>query len=193
MDCSPWNSPGQNTGVGSFSLLQEISPKPGLPHYQLSQKGNPRILEGVVYSFSSGSSRPRNWTRVSCIGNPLQYSRLENPMDGGAWWARVHRVARSQTRLRDFTSLVLHCRRVLYQLSFQGNPSKEPARKCRRNRKRSVRFLHWEDHLEESMAIHSGILAWRNPWTEEPGGLHRVGHDWSDVAHTLTYLLSVSV
>ena len=34
---------------------------------------------------------------------PLQYSCLENPMDGGAWWAAVHRVARSQTRLSDFT------------------------------------------------------------------------------------------
>ena len=29
----------------------------------------------------------------------------------------------------------------------------------------------WEDHLEEGMATHSGILAWRTPWTEEPGGL----------------------
>ena len=36
-------------------------------------------------------------------GNPLQYSCLENPMDGGAWWATVHRVAKSWTRLRDFT------------------------------------------------------------------------------------------
>ena len=35
-------------------------------------------------------------------GNPLQYSCLENPMDG-AWWAAVHGVAKSQTRLRDFT------------------------------------------------------------------------------------------
>ena len=36
-------------------------------------------------------------------GNPLQYSCLENPMDGGAWWAAVHGVARSHTRLSDFT------------------------------------------------------------------------------------------
>ena len=36
-------------------------------------------------------------------GNPLQYSCLENPMDGGAWWATVLRVAKSQTRLSDFT------------------------------------------------------------------------------------------
>ena len=36
-------------------------------------------------------------------GNPLQYSCLENPMDGGAWWATVHGVAKSQTRLSEFT------------------------------------------------------------------------------------------
>ena len=76
MDCSPWTSPGQNTGVGSPCLLQGIFPtqgwNPGLPHcrrilYQLSRKGSPRILEWVVYPFSSGSSGPRNWTGVSCF------------------------------------------------------------------------------------------------------------------------------
>ena len=39
--------------------------------------------------------------------NPLQYSRLENPMDGGAWWALVHWVVKSRTRLSDFT-LIFH-------------------------------------------------------------------------------------
>ena len=73
---SPWNSPVQDTGVGSLPLLQGIFPtqgsNPGLPHcrqilYQLSHKGSPRILERVAYPFSSGSSRPRNRTGVSCI------------------------------------------------------------------------------------------------------------------------------
>ena len=46
-----------------------------------------------------------------------------------------------------------------------------------------------EDPLEEGMATHSSILAWRIPWTEEPDGLQsiglqRVGHDWGDLAHT---------
>ena len=36
-------------------------------------------------------------------GNPLQYSCLENLLDGGAWWATVHRVAKSRTQLSDFT------------------------------------------------------------------------------------------
>ena len=39
-------------------------------------------------------------------GNPLQYSCLENPMDGGAWQATVHGVAKSRTRLSDFTYLL---------------------------------------------------------------------------------------
>ena len=38
-------------------------------------------------------------------GNPLQYTCLENPMDGGAWWATVHGVAKSRIPLSDFTSL----------------------------------------------------------------------------------------
>ena len=72
---SPWSSPGQNTGVGSLSLLQGIFPTQGsnlgLPHcrhilYQLSHKGSPRMLEWVAYPFSRGSFWPRNQTGVSC-------------------------------------------------------------------------------------------------------------------------------
>ena len=72
----PWNSLGQDTGVGSLSLLQGIFPiqksNPGLPYcrrvlYQLSHKGSSRILEWVACPFSSRSSWLRNWPRVSCI------------------------------------------------------------------------------------------------------------------------------
>ena len=73
--CS-WNSPGKNTGVVCHALLQGIFPtqglNPGLPHcreilYRLSHQGSPRIPEWMAYRFSRGSSRPRNWTGVSCI------------------------------------------------------------------------------------------------------------------------------
>ena len=73
---SPWNSPGQNTRMGSLSLLQGIFPtqgsNSGLLHcrqilYQLSHKESPRKLEWVAYPFSSGSSWPRNQTELSCI------------------------------------------------------------------------------------------------------------------------------
>ena len=91
------------------------------------------VLEWIAISFSRGSSRPRDrtWTLYClshqgspnvyhyfclisiCIiyvyidgeadGTPLQYSCLGNPMGRGAWWAAVHGVAKSQTRLSDFT------------------------------------------------------------------------------------------
>ena len=73
---SPWNSPGQNNGVGSLSFLQGFFPtqglNPGLPYcgwilYQLSHKGSPRKLERVAYPFSRGSSWPRHRTGVSCM------------------------------------------------------------------------------------------------------------------------------
>ena len=79
-------------------------------------------------------------------GTPLLYSCLENPMVRGAWWAAVHGVAKSRTRLRSFTST-----------------------------------FHFHA-LEKEMATHSNTLAWKIPWSEEPGGLQstgsrRVGHD----------------
>ena len=73
---SPWNCPGQNTGVGSLSLLYGTfstqGSNPGLLHcrqilYQLSHKRSPRILEWVAYPFSNGSSWPRDQTRAFCI------------------------------------------------------------------------------------------------------------------------------
>ena len=53
--------------------------------------------------------------------------------------------------------------------------------------------LGWEDPLEEEMATHSSILAWRIPWTEEPGGLQSMG--WQKVRQdrARTYVASVSL
>ena len=49
-----------------------------------------------------------------------------------------------------------------------------------------VLSLGWEDPLEEGMATHSSVLAWKIPWSEEPGGIQsigsqRAGHDWSEL------------
>ena len=62
-----------------------------------------------------------------------------------------------------------------------GASGKKPACQCRRH-KRQVQSRGQEEPLEEGMATHSSILAWRIPWTEEPGQLQsrrsqRVGHD----------------
>ena len=60
-------------------------------------------------------------------------------------------------------------------------------------RETRVGSLGWEDSLEEGMATHSSILAWKIPWIEEPGGLRtmgsqRVRHDWRDLAHSWSLL-----
>ena len=67
-----------------------------------------------------------------------------------------------------------------------GARGKESSCQCRKHESR-VRPLGWEDPLEEGMATHSSVLAWRTPWTEEPEkpqsiGLQRGGHDWSGLA-----------
>ena len=72
-----------------------------------------------------------------------------------------------------------------------GISGNEPACQCRRHKETRVQYLGQEDSLEEHMATHSSILAWRSPWTEQPGGLQsiglqRVGHDW--VTNTLFYI-----
>ena len=69
MDCSPWDSPGKNTGVGCHFPLQGNFPtqgsNSGLPHcrlilYHLSHQGSPRTLEWVACPFSRRSSQPRD-------------------------------------------------------------------------------------------------------------------------------------
>ena len=77
---------------------------------------------------------------------PHSSTCLENPIDGGAWKAAVHEVAKSRTRLSDFT----------FTVHFHA--------------------------VEEEMATHPSVLAWRIPGTGEPHGLpsvgsHRVGHN----------------
>ena len=129
----------------------------------------------------------------------------------------------------------LHCRWVLYKLSYQGCPYWSIASlqhcanfcctakwlsnthivilfKCFFHyglsqdivvakmikdlpamQKTWVQYLLWEDPLKKGMATHSGILAWRTPWTEEPGrlqsiGSQRVRHDWSDSTHAYIHM-----
>ena len=95
-----------------------------------------------------------NWTELRNLERWYWWTCLQgsrNPVDGGAWWAAVHGVAKSRTWLSNFT------------------------------------FTFHFHVLEKEMATHSSVLAWRIPGTGEPGGLpsmglHRVGHDWSNLA-----------
>ena len=67
-----------------------------LTHMELSGSWDPGSIPGSGISPGEGN------------GNPLQYSCLENSMDGGAWRATVHGVAKSRTRLSDFTHSLIH-------------------------------------------------------------------------------------
>ena len=77
-------------------------------------------------------------------------------------------------------------------LYFPGSPSgKEFICQCKRCKEAQVRSLGQEEPLEEGMATHSSILAWRIPWMEEPGGPQSIGsqrirHSWSDGTHVHT-------
>ena len=86
---SPWNSPGQNTGVGSHSLLQGILPthgwNSGLLHrmqilYQLSHQWSPRIREWVAHPFFSWCSQPRNRTEFSYIAGRFFIGWATSPL-----------------------------------------------------------------------------------------------------------------
>ena len=65
---------------------------------------------------------PFLWTTCLLQWQPLQYSCLENPMDGGAWGATVHGVAESRTRLSDFTHSLIHSHIVYYAVLIWGPP-----------------------------------------------------------------------
>ena len=71
----------------------------------------PAVLGLFHAEVVSARLNPSHGTIGEGNGTPLQYSCLENPMDGGAWWAAVHGVAKSRTRLSDFTSTFMHWRR----------------------------------------------------------------------------------
>ena len=70
-----------------------------------------------------------------------------------------------------------------------GCNGREPADQRRKYKRRVFSLLSWDDPLQKGMATHSSVLAWRIPWTEEPGGLQskgsqRVGPDRSDLSRT---------
>ena len=68
---------------------------------------NPPAIQGIAYSTGDSSSIPGSGRSPGEENdNPLQYSCLENPMDRGAWWATVHGVAKSWTRLKRLSHKV---------------------------------------------------------------------------------------
>ena len=89
-------------------------------------------------------------------GNPLQYSCLENPTGGGAWWAAVHGVVKSRTRLIDFT-FPLHFHALEKEMATHSS------------------VLVWR-------IPRTGEPGGLSPRVDMTMGSHRVGHDWSNLA-----------
>ena len=96
-------------------------------------EGDPGSIPGLGRSPGEGN------------GNPLQYSCLKRSLVGYSPWGRKEGVTKSWTRLSNFT------------FTFQW------LRLCLPMQGVWVRSLGWEDPLEEGLATHSGILAWRSP------------------------------
>ena len=160
-------------------------------------------------------------------------------MDREAWHAAIQGIAKSQTRLSNWTEpnmavIIIHTERIfreeywkvfvpafltwspsrvsheltyIWYLNFklrdligahvwEGFPSGSAVKSppvMQKTEETWAWSLGREDPLEEEVATHSSILAWRIPRTEEPGGLQttgsqRVRHDWSDQAHAHTHV-----
>ena len=98
-------------------------------------------------------------------GNPLHCSCLENPRDGGAWWAAIYGVTKSRTRLKWLS-------RSSSSLVVKNLPAKQ---------EKWIWSLGQEDPLEKEMATHSSSLVWVIWWREDHDelpymGLQRVGY-----------------
>ena len=116
------------------------------------------------------------------LGNPLQYSCLENPMDRGAWQATLHVVTKSQTewatniftfKLTNESDTTEHMH-MITESPYFWHLIMSVGDYCR----------HLTLTTEKAVAPHSSTLAWKIQWMEEPGrlpsmGSLRVRHDWA--------------
>ena len=112
-------------------------------------------------------------------------AKAEFVMDREAWRAAIHEIAKSRTRLSDWTELNVYVSMLLFQFVPPSKTSlvAQTVKCLSTNQETHVQSLIWEDPLEKEMAIHFSTIAWKIPWTEEPGrllsmGSQRVRHDW---------------
>ena len=154
--------------MGCHALLQEIFPtqgsNPGLPPcrqilYQLSYKGRP-VKYGAKLNALFGVSNILFYWETDFPDSSVDKESTCNARDPGSipGSERYPGEGIGFPLQNSWASLVAQTVKNLSAM-----------------RETWVRSLGWEDPLEEEMASHSSILAWRIPWTEEPGGLQSMG------------------
>ena len=135
----------------------------GLPSYRPQLGSLSAVMLHLPWSFAIASRLYCQFSLSSPIsgegnGTPLQYSCLENPMDGGAWWAAVHGVAKSWRRLSDFTfTFTFHFHALEKEMATHSS------------------VLAWR------------VPGTGKPGGLPSMGSHRVGHDWRDLAAAANY------
>ena len=131
-------------------------------------------------------------------GSSLQYFCLENPVDGGAWWAAVHGVAKSQARLRDFTftsyfnalekAMAPHSSSPAWKIPWTEEPGglqSMGSLRVRHDWETSLSlltFMHWRRRRQPTPVFLPGESQGPKPGGLPSMGPHGVGHDWSDLA-----------
>ena len=136
-----------------------------------------RWLDGITDSMDMSLSKLWEMVKVregEGNGIPLQYSCLENPMDRGAWWAAVHGVAKSRTRLGDFTftfhfhalekEMATPSSVLAWRISGTGEPCGLPSMGS-----------HRVGHDWSNLAAAAKV---REAWVLQSMGSQRVGHNW---------------
>ena len=144
----------------------------------------------AIFSYSMQQQRTFSWS--DCEVQQADFIQQTGDHQLSSWAEKkLQSTSQSQTHTKKrLWSLVVVC--------FQSDWTSLMAQMVKRlptMQETWVQFLSWKDLLEKKMATHSSILAWKIPWTEEPGrlqsmGSQRVRHDWET---SLSFLISFPV
>ena len=181
----PWDSPSKNTGVGCHFLLQCMKVK---SESEVAQSCptlcDPPRTAAYQAPLPMGFSRQEYWSGLPLLSPFKQLLHLKpTPYLKPSTW---------QTSVRNLYQNLTQCSYYLQtDKNFLGFPGgtrgKEPACQCRRHKRHG--FDQWVRKIPWRRAWQHNILAWRTPWTEEPGGLQYIGlqrvrHNWNNLVNT---------